>query len=204
MNRPRGRPLASSAGEARAQILAAAAEAFALTGYEGTDIEAVARAAGCNRSLIYHHFKDKAGLFRAVLDQGTTMRSGDMAGQPPSLAEGIKYWFGQNLADPQRLRLVMQEALAEDAAGPIPAGRADYLGRQLEVVREFQARGLLRADMDPRHLLTAILALTSFPACFPKVAMVSLGVEDSGAMKEEWLDALDKIARLLGGDMPTR
>jgi AcrR family transcriptional regulator len=197
MVRPRGRPSGADAGQLRARIVEAAAKEFAGVGFKGARIERIAQGAGCNRAMVYFYFKDKAGLFQAVLDEAAEYRTQQMAGQPRTLAEGMIYWFRRNLAEPRRIRLIMQEALAEDPDSPIPPRRIDYLGRQLEVVKAFQAAGLLRADMDPRHLLTIILALTSFPASFPRVAAVSLGAADEAALAESWSACLAQVADLL-------
>lgn len=65
-------------------------------------------------------------------------------------------------------------------------------------MRAFQAAGLLRADLDPRHLLTLFLAVTSFPACFPKVAGAALGAEgDEAAMRLRWEEGPRALAGLL-------
>lgn len=197
MARRRGRPVDLDEGELRARIVAAAAAEFARAGYAGGRIEKIAQAAGCDRALIYFYFRNKERLFEAVLDSGAEQAAQEMPAQPDSLAEGLVYWFGRNLAEPQRIRLVMQEALAEAPHSPPPPRRVAYLDRQLEVVKAFQARGWLRRDMSPRHLLTAILALTSFPACFPKVAEVSLDAADPKALEASWSDFLRQVADLL-------
>jgi len=43
-------------------------------------------------------------------------------------------------------------------------------------VRERQALGLLRADLDPGHLLLAMVALTTFPAAFPQFTRLLTGL----------------------------
>ncbi len=61
-SRPRGRRPAES-GDARADILAAAAAIFAEKGFEGTSMRGVARAADVDPSLVHHYFEGKADLF---------------------------------------------------------------------------------------------------------------------------------------------
>lgn len=53
--------------ERRALIVAAAAEAFADSGYEGTTLEAIARAAGVTKPILYRHFDSKKDLYLALL-----------------------------------------------------------------------------------------------------------------------------------------
>lgn len=50
----------------RLEILTAAAAVFVAKGYEGASISDIAGQKGMNQSLIYHYFKDKKALWRAV------------------------------------------------------------------------------------------------------------------------------------------
>jgi TetR/AcrR family transcriptional regulator len=194
----RGRPKGAAEGALKARLVAAAAAEFARAGYEGARIEAIARKAGCNRAMVYFYFAGKRGLFEAALNAVADERTAQIEGQPRTLADGLIYWFRQNLADPERIRLVMQEALADLPADTQPTHRRAYLDRQLGTVQAFQAAGLLRADLDPRHLLTLFLAVTSFPACFPKVADAALGAAgDEAALRARWEDCLREVAALL-------
>ena len=53
----------------REQILAAATDAFARSGFAGTSLEDIAAAAGVTRVILYRHFDSKTGLYQAVLDR---------------------------------------------------------------------------------------------------------------------------------------
>lgn len=57
--------------ERQAQILRAAAVAFARTGFAGTSMDDVAAEAGITRLIVYRHFDSKEDLYRAVLTQVT-------------------------------------------------------------------------------------------------------------------------------------
>jgi AcrR family transcriptional regulator len=197
MRRKVGRPKANSDEELKQRILEAASEEFAVAGYRGASFQRIAEAAGCNRALIYFYYGGKPQLFTAVLAAVAGSREQQMEAQPATLAEGLIYWFKQNFADPQRIRLVMQEALAPPQLPVDDSKRREYLGEQLSVVKAFQQHGLLNRDLDPRHLLTAFLALTSFPAAFPNVASAALGANDDDEMVAEWSAALRTIAQIL-------
>ena len=53
--------------DTRAAILKAARAVFARRGFEGASTREVAQVARVNNAMIYYHFKDKVGLYRAVL-----------------------------------------------------------------------------------------------------------------------------------------
>ncbi len=67
---PRGRPRRSEDGvKARGRLLDAAEHLFAERGFYGVTTRQVATAAGADDALIYYHFKNKWGLFDAVLER---------------------------------------------------------------------------------------------------------------------------------------
>jgi AcrR family transcriptional regulator len=197
MTRKRGRPKRDRSGELKAHLVDAAMEEFAREGYRGARIEAIARRAGCNRAMIYFYFDGKQRLFQAALDEVFKRRMAQMAAQPASLAEGLIYWFRQIHSDPISIRLAMQEVIADEPASQVRTSREIYLAKQLEVVREFQAKGLVRADLDARDLLTLFAAITTFPPAFPVIASISLGAEDEQDMAAKWSAAIERLATVL-------
>lgn len=61
-----------SADDRRAQIVAAARELFARSGFDATTTREIATAAGISDALIYRHFPDKQALLHAIVDDGIT------------------------------------------------------------------------------------------------------------------------------------
>jgi len=53
----------------RAQVLEAALGLFSHKGYGATSVREIADLAGLSTGSVYHHFKDKETVFRALLDQ---------------------------------------------------------------------------------------------------------------------------------------
>ncbi|MFE9202461.1 TetR/AcrR family transcriptional regulator [Micromonospora sp. NPDC007230] len=53
----------------REQILAAATEAFARSGFAATGLDEIATEAGITRVILYRHFDSKTDLYQAVLDR---------------------------------------------------------------------------------------------------------------------------------------
>jgi AcrR family transcriptional regulator len=71
--RRRGRPVDELSRERKRQeILARAARVFARRGYPGTDMQAIADAAGVAKGTVYLYFDSKEELFLAAVDQGMT------------------------------------------------------------------------------------------------------------------------------------
>ncbi|MGB7414877.1 MAG: TetR/AcrR family transcriptional regulator, partial [Thermosynechococcaceae cyanobacterium] len=65
---------AVSAQQKQAQILQGALQIFLQQGYEGTSMDRVATAAGVSKITIYKHFRDKEGLFTAMIERVTAQR----------------------------------------------------------------------------------------------------------------------------------
>lgn len=59
--------------------MTAARALFAERGYAAVSADEIVSAAGLTRGALHHHFGDKAGLFRAVLEQLETELTGEMA-----------------------------------------------------------------------------------------------------------------------------
>jgi AcrR family transcriptional regulator len=104
--------------ERQAQVLAAAAVAFARGGFAATSMDDVAAEAGITRLIVYRHFESKEELYRAVL-AGVTERIRDefLAGMARAPEARRGFVVGSLLAaareDPDAFRLLMVHAARE-------------------------------------------------------------------------------------------
>jgi AcrR family transcriptional regulator len=103
--------------ERRAQILHAAARAFADGGFAATSMDDVAAAAGVTKLIVYRHFESKEELYGAVLDS-VSARMADgwraAAGQVP-LVRGatVRAFLQVAREDPHGYRLLVFHAPRE-------------------------------------------------------------------------------------------
>lgn len=132
-------------GVLSARILAAAREAFAETGWAGTTIRAVARAADVDPALVYHYFGSKDGLL-------------DAATNPPQrwLESVAKTWTTPIDELGAALLRLMLDAWADDEIGPVlravvqTAAHEPSTREKLRRVVEGQLMGVSELGADER------------------------------------------------------
>ncbi|GAA1123326.1 TetR/AcrR family transcriptional regulator [Kribbella jejuensis] len=97
----------------RAQLLQAAATAFARQGFAATGLEDVAREAGVTRAIIYRHFASKTELYQGVLDD-TQERLRERLGSPDQYDEQtVRALVDAACDDPDGFRLLFRHAQHE-------------------------------------------------------------------------------------------
>lgn len=100
----------------RAALIAAGRALFSDRGFADTATEQIVQAAGVTRGALYHHFKDKTDLFRAVVEQiegEVTAKTGEAALNAGGVWEGIIAAINRFLdecLDPGIRRVVLVDA----------------------------------------------------------------------------------------------
>jgi AcrR family transcriptional regulator len=193
---PGGATRKDRGGEAtKRRILGAAEAEFAAKGFDGARLAAIARAADAQQALIHHYFGDKEGLYRAVLERtlATMAAEGwkileakapardhaDMTGFGRAELEGLIGAFVGMLVEfyashMRVLRIVRDEAardgeFAKELLTTTLKPQLDDIVARFEAMR---AAGIVRADVDARHLCLSTVAM----ACFPNMDEAFLGV----------------------------
>src|ERR1700730_3364659 len=162
---------------ARERIRAAAPREFSDKGFAGARVDRIARRARINKRMLYHYFGNKASLFREILARKVRERSKWAVTAPADAAESLAFWFDSACRDRDWVRLMEWEALGSaDGVVSGDAERRAAFQAGVGQVRERQALGLLRADLDPGHLLLAMAALPTFPAAFPQFTRLLTGL----------------------------
>lgn len=174
-------------GEAtRRRILDAAEVEFAAKGFDGARLAAIARAADVPQALIHHHFGDKQGLYREVLERALAAMAAvgwhilDTLGPPRKRGRAKRFGRGelQSLVEAlvgmlvdfyathaRVLRILRLEAMR---GGPLAGElvRAHVKPQLDDVVARFEEMrqsGEVRADVDARHLCISTVAMACFP-----------------------------------------
>jgi TetR/AcrR family transcriptional regulator len=165
----RGRP-----EESRAAILQAAVREFSREGVAGARTDAIARAAGVNKALLYYYFKDKETLYGAVLDHvfaglKESINEALSSHLPPreKLLAYVGAHFDYIASHPLYPRITQSEMMRA------ARGRAPHLerivkqyfvplfGRVAAVIEEGQKAGAFR-QVDPMHFVPSMIAVIVF------------------------------------------
>lgn len=167
----------------REQILAAATEAFARSGFAGTGLEDVAVEAGVTRVILYRHFESKADLYRAVLARARA-NLGEAVGPPGYTEQIIDALLVGAARDPAGFRLLFSHAARE------PEFRAETDRFRAEMIAT--ARQQLAQMIDDPGWLSWAAHLTPTATVAAITAWLDAGQPDPDT-------AADRIRRALVG-----
>lgn len=184
--------------DTRRALLGAARELFAERGYAGTGTEEIVARAGVTRGALYHHFRDKADLFRTVMGTVAAELAGAvtaevLAGSAGSdrpmweqLRDGLQAYLDACLApDFQRIVLVDGPAVLGPRAWDelVEEHGLGLLGRWLETA---MSEGQIdRLPVEPlARLLAALIA---------EVSLIIARSPDPATAREETGLTLDRV-----------
>lgn len=149
------------------KITKAAENLFLAKGFKGTSINEIAEKAEISKSLIYHHFKSKEDLWKAVKSALLRSHTGQnintlkfpMNTFKDFLRAVITFRFDFYDKNPNLARLILWQRLEEK--------KDDLLGVNEELfitfvpqINEFQLRGEIRHNLDP-EMVSYLITTTS-------------------------------------------
>lgn len=197
----------------KAKIVKAATDLFMNVGPTGASLDDISRKAGVARGLIYHYFKTKEQLFEQVLARPLAdlleqhlafleARTLDVDG----LCRGAEEFFRFLGRHPELVRLIgwmmAMRRLASDFA-QLEVTRALF-SRMVRRIDEAKAEGLLRADLDARHMLVTILDLSIawHLGRDEWCSKLAWGDRDPRGLDEERLAAILDVVRRVAAPVP--
>src|SRR5215204_2669437 len=121
----------------REQLLDATKTIVVADGFHAVSIEAVARAAGITRPIVYGHFEDLGGLLEALVDREARRALEQLPHEFDDLLGALTAYLGAVRADPDTWRLVLmpQEGAPRLLHERIAAGRAAVIARLAQALR---------------------------------------------------------------------
>jgi len=164
---------ATNNSETRRQILRAALKHFANGGYAATSVQQIVGTAKVSKPALYYHFRDKAALFEALVNEAhdgrfevvktAAAKSKNIAEQLREILIALFDYFHQNR---ELTRIAFSTAYA--APGEIPPGlnHLEKCKRNLEfihaLIRRAQAAGELDNRFDSWDLAYGFYGQTNF------------------------------------------
>lgn len=165
---------------ARSAILQAAETIFAREGFDGARVDQIAEASGYTKTLLFHYFGDKAGLYQAVM-QRVRHQIGEQLERKLApfvenqfvtldarLVQGfletfISWYFDFLVEHPHILRILgweIGDQWKTFLAQPAPAQEARQLAAALAFLRRAQQAGFIRAEINVQALLASMGVLS--------------------------------------------
>jgi AcrR family transcriptional regulator len=186
---------AEHAADTRESLLTAARAQFAAHGFDGTGTEQIVAEARVTRGALYHHFRDKADLFRAVMaqaagDVATRLIDEQLAADAESplaeIREGVSAFLDVCVGgDFQRIVLVDgPRVLGTDAWDDL----VERYGRS--ILEEWLTRCVQAGDLDPvpvRSLARVLIAMLT------EASLAIARADDPAAERAELGEVLDRI-----------
>lgn len=189
-HRSRTAGAAPSAQATRERILAASVPLFAQGGIQGTTIRRIAAAARVNSQLIYYYFRDKNGLFRAVLQAEAArvsrlLTDASTASTSPrdQLARFVREWVRVSLAESEALKMLYRAMLDGDRKliEGIQVFSGDHAAQITTLIRKGQSIGIFRKDVDARRVVASLVSMVQYPALLENILFPATNLERNGA-----------------------
>jgi TetR/AcrR family transcriptional regulator len=177
MNRPARRarpsrtPTRTAAPGAR-RIETAARRLFASQGYAGTSMAEIAAAAGVSKATVFHHYRSKRALYEALVGDamaGFREQIVPLLDAGADLQGSLRDFAAAHVDRLTRMqgtmRLIAREMMSgSPASGELLSGSgiAQNFSLLVDALRRGQARGTVRADVDPGLAVFLLLCANWF------------------------------------------
>jgi AcrR family transcriptional regulator len=165
----------------RPRILNSALTVFAERGYDAASIAEIGQRAGVAKSVMYHHFGSKAGLYEAVVEKQTDELVEAVAAAVPDdptaprLRAGVDAYFQFLKSHPTVWRLFVRDPPVEPELADVHRRLQDQRARVLSsLLTQERHRGRAAKPLFADLLTTAIRAYASWWYEHPRVSRTSV------------------------------
>lgn len=160
----------------RAKILKAARRLFVEGGFAGTSMGKIATKANVNHSLIFHHFGNKEGLWKAV-KQNIVEEANRFSPTLPEInlpfRDFLEQLFINNIYfyrnNPDIVRMIAWQRLEYHDTSAVGVSLSDTSKQWLLALKHYQKAGEIDSKLKPEFILTFLLSLISSAAMDPNV-----------------------------------
>ncbi len=164
---------AANSSKTRRQILRAAVKRFAHAGYAAASVQQIVGDAKVSKPALYYHFRDKAGLFQALVSEAhderlsvvreAAGRGVDFRGKLVEILVALFDYFHKNR---ELTRIAFATAFAAPGEVPPKVRYLDKCQRNLEFIhslmKQAQKDGALSARFDSQDLAYGFYGLMNF------------------------------------------
>jgi AcrR family transcriptional regulator len=143
--------------ETRGEILRAALKRFAHNGYAAASVQQIVDEAKVSKPALYYYFRDKAGLFQALVDtahderlrlmQAAVARGEDLETQ---LVEILTASFEHAHKNRELMRIAFATAFASPGEMPDGLKCSEKCERNFEFIHELMKKALKAGELDKR------------------------------------------------------
>ena len=189
-------------GDARAQILSAAARLMAAHGFDGTSLQDIADAVGVSKPAVLHHYPSKEHIRAAVLQSilehwrealpRLLLAASSGEGRFDAVFTELQRFFGES---PDRARMLVREGLDRpDEFRKLLRGTVrPWLGAVTEYVRTGNSLGRQHDDLDAEAYVIIALQMVVFTNALGPV--VSAAIDAGAEGRERYHREVARIAR---------
>lgn len=184
-------------------IIAAAEQEFASCGFKGASMREIAKRADLPKANIHYYFKNKMGLYQAVLGDIIELWDSTLSRLTPDSdpAEELHGYIRQKIEfsrkHPLASRIFASEIISggPNLEGYFNEGYVAWFDSRLEVIREWQKRGKMDKEIVPEHLIFMLWSSTQHYADFN--FQISSALNKSSLTKADFDAASDTLAHVI-------
>ena len=201
MAKPKQAARSGAREESERAILAAAESVFAVHGYSGATMAAIAQAADLPKPNVHYYFPTEAGLYRAVIERvlEAWLSAGKAFDTSEEPAAALSSYIGAKM-DLARAMPLASKIWASEILGNAPIIQdflettlSDWVRSRERVIRAWIAAGRLKA-IEPKQLFYMIWATTQHYAnASHEIATLEGGPLDDAAFSRAKRQVIDVI-----------